>query len=65
MTYKHMELLLKAIAILMLMNVSYFIYTTMNVGFQPTWLSFVELIWKYIMALTAIVFWSLGNKFKK
>ena len=65
MTYKHMELLLKAIAILMLMNVSYFIYTTMNVGFQPTWLSFVELIWKCTMSLTALVFWSLGDKFKK
>ena len=65
MTHKHMELLLKAIAILMLMNVSYFIYTTMNVGFQPTWLSFVELIWKCTMSLTALVFWSLGDKFKK
>ena len=65
MTHKQMELLLKAIAVLMLMNVSYFIYTIMNVGFQPSWLSFIELIWKYAMALTAMVFWGLGNKFKK
>ena len=65
MTYKHMELLLKTIAILMLMNVSYFIYTMMNMKFQPSWLLFIEFIWKYVMALTAMVFWGLGDKFKK